>query len=68
METSPISRYALVLRLPGKLIEIIILLVKLPFTGGRTLLDIAKTTGWIAGRVGAAFGVRSKLYTNITGG
>jgi GT2 family glycosyltransferase len=68
MEASPISRYALVLRLPGKLIEIIILLIKLPFTGGKTLLNLARTTGWIAGRVGAAFGVRSKLYTNITGG
>lgn len=68
MKASPISRYALVLRLPGKLIEIIILVIKLPFTGGRTLLGLAKTTGWIAGRVGAAFGVRSKLYTNITGG
>ncbi len=68
MEATPLSRYALILRLPGKLVEILILIVKLPFTGGKTLLDLAKTTGWVAGRVGAAFGVRSKLYTNITGG
>lgn len=68
MADRPISRYALILRLPTKLIEILILLVRVPFTGGKTLLKLAKTLGWVAGRVGAAFGFRSKLYTTITGG
>lgn len=67
MEKTPLSRYALILRLPVKLVEILVLLVQVPFTGGRSLLQLAKTTGWVAGRVGAAFGIRSKLYTKITG-
>ena len=68
MAERPLSRYGLVLRLPGKIIEIIILAIAVPLTRGKTLLKLAKTMGWVAGRVGAAFGVRSTLYRNITGG
>lgn len=67
MRDKPVSRYGLVLRLPGKLLEAIILAAAVPLTRGRTLLKLAKTTGWISGRVGAAFGVKSKLYTKVTG-
>lgn len=67
MKEKPISRYGLILRLPTKLVEVLILTIGLPLTRGRTLLELAKTTGWISGRVGAAFGRKSSLYTQITG-
>ena len=68
MADRPLSRYGLILRLPTKIIAIIVLLFSVPITGGKTILQLSKTMGWVAGRVGAAFGFRSKLYTNITGG
>ena len=43
------------------------LVVALPFTGGRTLLDVVRTSGWVAGRIDALFGRRSDLYKTVTG-
>jgi hypothetical protein len=43
------------------------LVIALPLTGGRTLLDVVRTSGWIAGRFDALFGRRSDLYKTVTG-
>ena len=67
MQAKPIALYGLILHLPTKTIAALALLIALPLTGGKTLLKLARTTGWMVGRIGAAFGTRSKLYTNITG-
>ena len=68
MKERPLSRYSLILRIPRKAIEILFLAISVPLTRGKTLLKLAKRIGWVTGRVAAAFGVRSTLYTNITGG
>ncbi|MGA9252400.1 MAG: glycosyl transferase, partial [Roseobacter sp.] len=52
---------------PIKLVIIAGLIVALPFTGGRTLLDVVRTSGWVAGRFDALFGRRSDLYKTVTG-
>ncbi|MEM9551511.1 MAG: glycosyltransferase [Pseudomonadota bacterium] len=62
MSKDPSAQYKMVIRLPVKAIEILVLAISVPLTRGRTLFKLAKTTGWVAGRVGAAFGRRSKLY------
>jgi succinoglycan biosynthesis protein ExoM len=52
---------------PKKLGVLMMQIIALPFTRGRNLLDIARTLGWISGRVGFVFGRRPSLYTAITG-
>lgn len=54
-------------RVPVKLVIIAGLVVALPFTGGRTLLDVVRTSGWVAGRIDALLGRRSDLYKTVTG-
>jgi len=39
----------------------------LPFSGGQSLTTIARNAGWIAGRIAARLGTRSRLYENVTG-
>ena len=53
--------------LPLRLALVLALAVALPFTQGRTLLPLARGLGWIAGRIGAVLGTRSRLYQNVTG-
>ena len=48
-------------------VSLAFLLVSLPFVGGRTYVDLARNAGWIAGRMSAVMGRRSKLYSNVTG-
>ncbi|MEP0963285.1 MAG: glycosyltransferase [Roseobacter sp.] len=67
LKKQPLLRISLLLRLPIKGIEIVVLAISVPLTRGKTLLRLAKTTGWVSGRVGAALGIRSKLYSKITG-
>lgn len=44
-----------------------LLFIAIPFTGGRTTLNAARTLGWIAGRLGYVFGTKSSLYFDVTG-
>ncbi|WP_299650238.1 glycosyltransferase family 2 protein [uncultured Tateyamaria sp.] len=59
------------LRLPFsllfKLISAMVLAVTLPFTGGRGILKLTQRLGLITGRITAAFGGNSSLYTKIFG-
>lgn len=43
------------------------LLISIPLTGGKTLLQFTHTSGWIIGRLSAALGYRSSLYVSTTG-
>ena len=52
---------------PVKLVGAIVLGLGVPLTGGYTLLEFARTSGWIAGRISALFGIRSELYLKVTG-
>lgn len=59
------------LRLPfgifWKLITATLLALTLPFTGGRGVLKLAQRLGLVTGRVAAAFGANSSLYTKLFG-
>lgn len=57
----------LVIAVPLKSSMALLALAAIPLTGGKTLLRFARTTGWIVGRVTAAFGYRSRLYESTTG-
>lgn len=63
----PLARLSVVVTVPIKLLAIAGLIIALPFTGGRTLLDVVRTSGWVAGRVDGLLGRRSDLYQTITG-
>lgn len=61
------ARLNVLVSVPIKLVIIAGLVLALPFTGGRTLLDVVRTSGWVAGRIDALFGRRSDLYKTVTG-
>lgn len=63
----PFAWLGLLGSLPLRLALVLALAVALPFTQGRTLLPLARGLGWIAGRIGAVLGTRSRLYQNVTG-
>lgn len=61
------AKWSVILSVPLKLLSILLLIIALPFTRGGTLLDIARSAGWISGRLGALLGRRSDLYKTVTG-
>jgi len=63
----PAAKLGVVVSVPLKLVIVAGLIIALPLTGGRTLLDAVRTSGWIAGRIDALFGKRSDLYQTVTG-
>ena len=67
LDGNPKARLNVLVSVPIKLVIIAGLIVALPFTGGRTLLDVVRTSGWVAGRFDALFGRRSDLYKTVTG-
>jgi len=67
IEKRPAARWSALVSVPLKCVAALALGLAVPLTGGRTLLDFARTSGWIAGRVGGFFGRRSALYERITG-
>ncbi len=67
IEARPAARLSLLVSVPLKTVAAIVLAGLLLPTNGATLLDLARTSGWIAGRVGALFGTRSTLYRQTTG-
>lgn len=67
LERTPSAKLNVLVSVPIKIIMIAALIVALPFTGGRTLLDVVRTSGWIAGRFDALLGRRSDLYKTVTG-
>ena len=67
LQGQPSAKYNVLVSVPIKLIIICGLVIALPLTGGRTLLDIVRTSGWVAGRFDALRGRRSDLYKTVTG-
>lgn len=67
MREKPKARYKIFLRIPGKLIQITVILIALPFSPTHSLLKLAKTAGGFWGKLGAALGTRSRHYISTTG-
>ncbi len=67
LQRVPMAKFNVLVSVPIKVVIIAGLLVALPFTGGRTLLDVVRTSGWVAGRFDALLGRRSDLYKTVTG-
>lgn len=67
IDASGSARWSVLVSVPLKALSAVVLAALLVPTNGRTMLDLARTTGWIAGRVGALFGSRSALYARTTG-
>jgi succinoglycan biosynthesis protein ExoM len=67
LERKPAARLNVLVSVPIKGLIVLGLIVALPFSGGRTLLDAVRTSGWIAGRFDALLGRRSDLYETVTG-
>lgn len=43
------------------------IVILMPITGGRMLLSLARSLGWVAGRIGAILGHSSQYYSQTTG-
>ena len=56
-----------VIGIPLKTILVLILAVLVIPTKGATMLDLARTSGWIVGRLGVLCRFRSRLYVQTTG-
>lgn len=67
LERKPSAKFNVLVSVPIKILIVAGLVVALPFSGGRTLLDAVRTSGWIAGRFDALLGRRSDLYKTVTG-
>jgi succinoglycan biosynthesis protein ExoM len=61
------SRWRIALSLPPKLLGSALQAVLLLPTNGGTLFDLARTLGWIFGRLGVLLDLQSKHYTVTTG-
>lgn len=51
----------------ARLLGLLALVLALPFVGGRGLIILARSAGWLAGRVTGLLGARSNLYRETTG-
>lgn len=67
IDADPAARWSVLVSVPLKAVGSLLLAVLLVPTNGATLLDLARTNGWIAGRIGALAGRRSALYRRTTG-
>lgn len=68
IDRRPASRWSVLFTVPVKSVQALLLTLSVIPSNGRTLLDLAHACGWIAGRIGATFGARSRLYETTTGG
>lgn len=64
---APSARRSALVSVPLKLLGVGWFTLLLLPTNGATLLDLAHTTGWIAGRLGALLDLRSSHYAETTG-
>ncbi|TNE65745.1 MAG: glycosyltransferase family 2 protein [Rhodobacteraceae bacterium] len=63
----PSRRYKMFLKIPAKSLQLLYLLLTLPVSPQRSLLQLAKRAGNLSGKLGAAIGNRSQHYTTTTG-
>lgn len=64
---NPWARLVAFCLMPLKCLIVLLLMILTPLTLGRTLLDLARGMGWVAGWTGAVFGKRSNHYLEVTG-
>ena len=67
LEKNPGSRWNVLVSVPLKMLTVCWLAVGLIPTLGGTALELARTVGWISGRIGAVRGKRSHHYVQTTG-
>jgi GT2 family glycosyltransferase len=67
LKNNPSARWRGLLSLPLKMLSAAWLAVLLLPTTGRTVFDLARTCGWVAGRIQALRGRKSDLYAQTTG-
>lgn len=67
IENAPATRFSVLISLPPKILSTGLLVLLLIPTKGATIFDLARTTGWIVGRVGALLDIRSTHYAETTG-
>ncbi|MBW6416116.1 glycosyltransferase [Celeribacter sp. PS-C1] len=67
MSKKPLSRYTIFLRIPGKLIQLVFLLLIIPFAHKTAPLRLARMAGGFWGKLNAAVGVWFKHYAKTTG-
>ena len=67
LATDRALRASVIVTLPLKALSVVGLALAVPLTNGATLIDVARTAGWMAGRIGALRGGRSMLYRTTTG-
>lgn len=63
----PASRFGVLVSVPLRAVLVMALILALPLTRGRTYVDVARSAGWIVGRLSALAGRRSALYSQVTG-
>jgi Predicted glycosyltransferases len=63
----PRARYQILLRTPGKIIQLCLLALAIPFSQRHSLLKLARTSGSFFGKLGAIFGTRSNHYIKTSG-
>lgn len=51
----------------ARVVGLLVLTLALPFVGGPGLIQLARGTGWLAGRLTGLLGARSELYRETTG-
>ena len=64
---APSARWSVLVSVPPKLLSAALLALLVLPTNGATLFDLARTTGWIAGRASALLDIRSSHYAETTG-
>ena len=67
IEDRPAARLSVLVSVPVRAVFILALALTLPFDRGARMLDIARSAGWIAGRIGALRGRSANLYEKVTG-
>lgn len=58
---------SVVVVLPLRLIGLAVTALLIPVTGGKGLIELARNSGWLAGRISGILGARSRLYSKLTG-
>lgn len=67
LQSSPTARWSVFLTLPLKALGVVMLTILFLPAMGTTMLGIARTLGWMAGRIAALTGNESALYVDTTG-
>ena len=67
LKSDPSLRWKGLTSIPLKSLSALVLAVLLLPSRGNTMFELARTSGWVAGRIRAMFGLKSDLYAETTG-